>query len=481
MALPTLLVDSGSGSDTQASGAGPTTALFGTTDASTDGAGTTVTLTAGTDLSGVATDGSHVIFLNDSTAGKRNFGKITGKAGSGGATPTVTVADAFALSASGLSWAIGGKRASIGSTTSVKLLENNSANGDAMPGWIVELQSGHSETIASTINLRRAGDTTSGDIKLRGASGAATLPLLTFSNNGTAFGIPAGGWDIRQFELRNSNGTKTLSIAFGFTTASLNKFYGMKISHASNFFKTAFNSSTGGINALIDSCTIGYLTNAVVGATGSGTFVRLVNNLFLSTTGAAISITNSSITVDAFDNIFAYCNAGISVSANQLRYCRGNVFHACSGDAITIAGTSALTPYIENNQFTFNAYDIDLSGAGMNDLLLQGAFIRNNGHYGATSGPIFPTTITREENSSTADPSSGSASLTKDYAGTTGGTNFMSSVNKGLGYPTGGTLAVGTTSNSYNYKDIGLQHQDAGGGGGINRNSNFTGGFQRTG
>src|SRR5262245_38170373 len=116
MPLPTILVDSTTGSDTAASGAGPATALTGSA-ASTSADGLTVTLDGSPDLTNVATDGSHAVFLNDSTAGARNFGKITAK---DNVAKTVTVTNAFGASLSGKSWAIGGKRASIGSTTSTK-------------------------------------------------------------------------------------------------------------------------------------------------------------------------------------------------------------------------------------------------------------------------------------------------------------------------------------------------------------------------
>ncbi len=174
MAFPVVKVDStaGGASDTACSGAGPSTALTGTAGA-TDGAGTTVTLDSGTVLTGVDTTGLHVIYLADTTAGHRRFSRITGTAGSGGATPTVTVADAYTINLTGKSWAIGGTRATVAGAVSLLLFDNNSAAGDAMPGWVVEMQSGHAETgLTATINLRRAGDTTSGPIILRGLPGA---------------------------------------------------------------------------------------------------------------------------------------------------------------------------------------------------------------------------------------------------------------------------------------------------------------------
>jgi hypothetical protein len=484
MALPTILIDSGSGSDTLASGAGPGTALTGSA-AATDGTnGKTVTITDAVDLSGVATDGSAALFLNDSNVGNRNFDNISAISGSSG-NWTVTVVNGFHISLSGKSWAIGGKRASLGSTSSLRLLNNNSANGDAMPGWIVEFQSAHSETLSSlTVGCYRSGDTTNGPIIVRGKSGAATRPILTFNNNGDAFNPRGNYWIFRDFEIRNSNATKTASIAFDLSSGIGNVlFKNVKISNSSNKFWQAFSgfdNSTGGI--AIEDCEIG--NTASVGITWTGGTpegIRIQNNWIYSCGAQGIywNTTQPLAGVEISGNIIAFCtNEGIKVAdvtsaAISQVIIRGNIFNGNGGDGLTIASTSARTAFwalvkIENNEFTFNGgYGINFSGSGMNDTVVA-AFIvtiRNNAFYTNTSGKYNGFTVTSSIGEQTDDPSGGSASSTKDYAGTTSGSNFMSSVDKALGYPIGGTLAVGTGSSSYSYVDIGLQHQDSGGGG----------------
>lgn len=204
-AYPVILIDSATGSDTAASGAGPGTALTGTT-AATDGGGTTVTLDAGTVTTGVAVDGSHVVYLSDATAGHRNFAAINAKAGSGGATPTVTVEQAFTGSLSGKSWAIGGKRASLTGGTSVRLCNNNAGNGDAMGGWVMQFASAHAESYSTNLDLYRSADVAVGPITIRGVAGYATRPVLTYTGSG--FGIEGktgvGGWVLQAFGLRNT-------------------------------------------------------------------------------------------------------------------------------------------------------------------------------------------------------------------------------------------------------------------------------------
>src|SRR5574343_971677 len=108
MALPNIVFNASTGSDTAASGAGPASAVTGTAAAHTNGsASTTITLTNSPDLSGVATDGSHCLWMD--TASGRQFSKITG---ADDAANTVTVEDSFNIaSASAVNYAIGGKRA----------------------------------------------------------------------------------------------------------------------------------------------------------------------------------------------------------------------------------------------------------------------------------------------------------------------------------------------------------------------------------
>jgi hypothetical protein len=185
MAKPIILVGSATAgsSDTLASGAGPSTALTGTSNATTDVTGLVVTLGGSPDLSGVPFDGTWVLFLNDSTAGARNFGSIA-SADNSAKTVTITAGEAFrSLIVSGVSWAIGGVRATINGTTSSKLTSNNSAAGDCMPGWTIRLLSGHVESGAA-INARRAGTLAAGYITIEGELGAANRPVYTSSGNG---------------------------------------------------------------------------------------------------------------------------------------------------------------------------------------------------------------------------------------------------------------------------------------------------------
>ena len=312
MALPVVLVDSTTGSDTAGSGAGPATALTGSAGISA-GDGLSVLLDGSPDLSGVATDGSHVLFFNDTTAGNRNFVKITGTSGSGTALATVTVANALGLALT-KAWAIGGKRASIAGTLSIKLFSNNSAAGDAMPGWAVEMQSAHAETIAATYTLRRAGDFTTGSIELRGKYGAAVRPILTFSNNGAAITHNLNMVNLRDFELKNSNATKTASVGIALSSsAALCEISGVVINDASNKFWKGITHAGGGTT--IRDFDIGNTASKGIESTSATFALWIKNGRVFSTGGNGIDITSSSNSPGfGIEDCLIYGVTGIGIS-----------------------------------------------------------------------------------------------------------------------------------------------------------------------
>lgn len=187
MALPTLIYNATSGSDTAASGAGPATAVTGTAAAHTGGvSSTTITLTNSPDLSGVATDGSAVIWIND-TAGNRHLSKIT--AVDDGAD-TVTVEDSFNIAVgSAKDYAIGAKR---------KTLENDTSNkdwADGKPGWTWEFEAGTYTLTATAVWV--GGDLANGATIVKAASGAS--PVFEVSTNIDIFTSDASSI----LELRN--------------------------------------------------------------------------------------------------------------------------------------------------------------------------------------------------------------------------------------------------------------------------------------
>ncbi len=397
MAYPIILVDStnGAASDTACSGAGPTTALTGTAGA-TDGAGTTVTLDSGTDLTNVATDGSHCLYFADTTSGHRRFTKITGKAGSGGATPTVTVNEALAISLSGKSWAIGGVRATATGAVSLLLLNNAGGNGDAMPGWAVEMQSGHTESTVGIGLTRPGGDATAGLISLRGKAGAATRPVWTCTNNTSAIALASStftGWSITGFKIQNSAGSKGSAYVFSmgnypFVIADMvlgdptNKVQGVSTRLGGN------NCAIQLVNCLIDSTNSGLFTDT------NYTNVTLVN-CWVKNCAAGISFGDPDIRFGVLTLIGCLFTGitGYAVSVTCPRVLVLNcTFDNNTGDGLALSGDAQLQCVVYNNNFTRNGgYGIN-ADAGFQQAWLEASNNFGTGALANTSGAIHNVT-----------------------------------------------------------------------------------------
>lgn len=443
MAFPVILIHSATGSDTAASGAGPATALTGTA-ASTSSDGLTVTLDGSPDLTNVATDGSHVIFLNDSTAGNRNFGKITGKDNT---AKTVTVANAFGASLTNKSWAIGGKRASLLSTTSKKLTDNNGAAGDAQAGWVLEMQSGHAETTSARWDQRRAGDTTSGPLIIRGASGAATRPVLTMNN---ADIVPRASYTIyKDFNIVGTGGASDCII----DVALVNRYQGLKISG----FSGNLMRGTGGAGLALVHIIDCELSGGSVGLTLDQD-ARVVGCYIHNQTSHGISCTATLSGLTVYGNII-YSSGGDGVNLLQGRsdqyggvLIAHNTIHGCTGDGIDYSGDfdslSGLT--ILNNILSSNGgYGLKLTSLTTSKVLARGTMLANNNTYNNTSGSC-----------NLAGVLEGDPGLDPSFANVAGGDFSIGTNLKALGYPTGN---VGFGSSTRSYVDIGAaQRQEPG-------------------
>src|SRR5690242_10267842 len=125
-AYPTIVFDTAAGSDTAASGAGPAVALTGAAGAVTNGSATFAITDPLVDLSGVAQDGSAVAWI--ATASGRQYSRINTISGAIG-NWTVTLQDTVWTTGSGLTWAIGGKRATLDHANSRTL------TSDIQSGW----------------------------------------------------------------------------------------------------------------------------------------------------------------------------------------------------------------------------------------------------------------------------------------------------------------------------------------------------------
>lgn len=528
MAFPIVLVNSATGSDTAASGAGPATAITGSTGRTRN---TAAQLRFGffgatDDFSGVAVDGSATLYAAIATSGIRNHsslsaikntrqtgtdaaittatailvvGSTTGwavedvikVAGAGAAAAdlystvltvdsavqatlndtagttvtaaawenpkqgTLTTGEGMNTGTTNTVWAVGGVRASIGGTNSKKLAEHPaSAAGDAMPGWIVEMQSGHAETLTALIQFRRDGSLANGPIILRGTAGAITPPILTFSNNGSALIMEKMFQQCRDFELRNTNATKTSS--YGLTLGNTSVAERIRIDHATDNFL----QGVGGAGTIRD-CRIGNCVNFGVRFDGPG---RVINCYIFTNGSHGLNVQYETGVV--IRGTLVYNNTGdglrqkLSVTTNLNGIViDGNVFVANGSDGIEFTGAASATVaaglVLVNNILSSNGgYGINLTGETLTQFLAQGPFVERNNTFGNTSGASFPTGL---------DPTD--PGLDPQFVNAAG-ENFSIGANlKALGFPVGGTRTVGLGTATYSYIDIGAaQRLEAGGG-----------------
>ncbi|MCH8096444.1 MAG: hypothetical protein IID53_05150, partial [Proteobacteria bacterium] len=172
MVLSVLTYNASSGSDTAASGAGPSTAITGSS--ATNGAGNIVNLDGTPDLSGVAVN--DIIWVNVSGV-NINLSRIT--AVDDGAD-TVTTEDLTVLGG-GVTWAIGGKR---------KTLENNTSKmdwEDSKAGWRFVFEAG---TYSITKDIDPGvGDDTNGPVEFVSSDPGVVLPIFDITTNIRIFNL----------------------------------------------------------------------------------------------------------------------------------------------------------------------------------------------------------------------------------------------------------------------------------------------------
>ena len=175
-AYPTIRYDATSGSDTLSSGAGPDTAVNSTTESSQaysgDGAGggtqTVITLDSASDLSGVSTNGDHILWLN-SPSGDRHLFRIVAVSDGGDTVTVDTAPDTAISSGSPVNWAIGGWR---------QTLENDTSNedwNDVLQYWTLEFKVG-TYTVVSDITADGSGS--GGYLTFQAEDGAASKPII---------------------------------------------------------------------------------------------------------------------------------------------------------------------------------------------------------------------------------------------------------------------------------------------------------------
>jgi hypothetical protein len=163
--FPTLMFNSGTGSDSLASGAGPATAITCLVNGAVTNSTTIVVDTASADLDTIAEDGSAVLFITG--IGFVRIDTVDN------ATLTIVVETAVTI-ANDVQLAIGGKRATINATESRRLFAVTSSPTavGAAGRWTLQAEDDGALTITgSTITLAAVGGT--GYLLLKGDSASS--------------------------------------------------------------------------------------------------------------------------------------------------------------------------------------------------------------------------------------------------------------------------------------------------------------------
>lgn len=384
-----ILFNSSSGSDSQASGLGPSTAVFGSTGSST----TSSAVVTGIDTTGVSAGD---LFYGATSSG-RKF-SIIASVDSG---TQVTLDDVLSATHSGnLTWAIGGKRASLAGSS--RLIDDGST-GDIKAGWIVELGDGYTETLSATIRTRISGDTTNGPITLRGESGSSVKPVLTFSNNGRSFWCVASYWTFRDFNLVSS-GSGTSRWGLVTDTGTDREFRNIKVS---NYYYGFYILScpTKIISCEADSCEIGMKK-------GTGTGTLLVDLCRIHDCNShGIEFTSNVLSVSIHRTI-SHDNGGDGINAMSFNNYTGstlianNISYNNTGDGIAIPSDvgSLENLVVEENIVVSNgAYGISLPASAVK-LNAYNAIIERNAHYNNTSGFVDVSGVDVDSIALSADP-----------------------------------------------------------------------------
>lgn len=369
MANPTIVFNNSTGSDTAASGAGPATAVTGTAAAHTGGsATTTITLTNSPDLSGVATDGSHALWLK--TASGRQYSRINAKDNT---AKTLTVDDTFTIaSGSAVNYAVGGKRSTLDHADS-RTLFTDSIKVD----WTAEVQyTGTNYTISSTITtIDQQGFLLLGTGSQR--------PTLEGTANSSMFRLRTNTGNIKFIRAINTNATKTASVfidnddyrvrlfdcQIGSATSSERWWRGVVSSyHFCLYNCRIFNCVDSGVQNGRDSHLI--ITASSIDSNGG-------DGIKDTASATVFIVSHSWLTGNAGHGIASESTNTVALRNNTFANNGGAGYKSTRGDS------SGQTVLNENNSFTGNGgYGVDLNTQGTGFVLAN----RYNNYYSNTSG-----------------------------------------------------------------------------------------------
>jgi hypothetical protein len=448
--LPTAAFNSSTGSDTAASGAGPSTALTGTAGA--PNSNQTVNISDAVNLSGVALDGSAVLWVN--TASGRQFSRIINITGTSGAW-VVTTQDSYGVTTTGLTWGIGGKRATWDNANSRKLF-----TADVRAGWAITADDATAAQLTtSAISFPTSGDLINGPVYISG-TGSSPVVCNQTANAGhfTNASLTTTFVYVSNLKFTNSNGIKTSATVFTgagsvITIKAFRCIFGD--TSGTNKIQNAFLRTSATINPQIIDCEVVNCTSDAISAGQSnGTWIQgcwIHGNAGNGVVVASISptsVVNCLITSNTGTGVIA--TLGSTAMPIEVLEC---TIHG-NGTGIAFSGVTTVSPTILNNNITGNSIAGINAAPGQINIPLPTVDYNNLGT-GATANGVAYKNITSGAHDLAVDPGYVNA----------GANNFAVGANvQAKGFPDATRNIGANQSGTVNFGDIGAaQHKATGG------------------
>lgn len=444
--MGTLYVDTGGNAANSGSSDNNAADLTGVSWAA---AGAVVTLDAGTILTGVVTAGATQSTIN--LAGATNTGGtiffITATAGSGGASPTVTV-DTAPTGGPGPGWSIGG-RYLWPSGAGVNVLERCLGLGDnSAPDILIWNQTPASKTV-TFLTSRNAGNSTKGEVILRRKTGVR--PVIQITNTTVCFTITNNYWRLEGFEFQQNGASGNVNNLSGVGIVV----YDCKVSDGGG---NGINSTAAGTRILfseVSGCTGSGIANSSTDYVNYGNYVHdntADGYLYSATTARGLTL-NCISDSNAGQGIYIFGALTGGTGNNQIIIGNTVYGNSASGLRVTDADVnlSLFGNIFMNNGDAAGEYNIQIA-AGSAELLSEHGY--NCFNTAGAGGSANLLNLTANSTEITTDPL---------FTNAAGGDFSLGSSSpcKATGFP-GQFLGA-----NLGYMDMGaVQRQEAGGGAG---------------
>lgn len=385
-AVGTIYIDTGgceSGSTTRCSGttdsasATVSAAAATITCSATDGPSSTpgCVLSGTPNLSGVATDGSQAIFLNCATNANQKIFWINAVDDSTdrvGTTVTPT-----GCTASSSDWGIGGRMiyASVNIEAAVRA------------GDTIQFNNTPATKAAAFITLRVSGDTTTGFINLRGATGVRPVLEVTNTSNVIVNTGSAGRWYVSNLELKqggaSGNAVQMSGNQIFFDNVKISDAGGDCIS-TNNLLVLTRSELTGcggwGVNTSASTTAVTVLNGNYIHGNTSGNvqftavapIAFIENNIIAAASGRGVYF-NATLTAGvafiANNTFYGNTTSNLTVANATLQvYLLNNIFQSdgTQFNAVWTAGTIETQGLHSNNIFYISAGSNNVSGLTIN-------------------------------------------------------------------------------------------------------------------